>query len=240
MTEKDKNSSNQSDWLNKIKEQENVSEDDQKQTMLDEDENEVEIEVEIKDKVEEKEEIAASEGETKDSEKEKETKEQAPEDKAPDENPEDKVKPEIKEEESKIRPCHEQPAAEEIISDVSAGLPKNFYAHFLLIDIDSSTREIRGLPRYMAINNARTLIGRYAKAHIHLDDPASVEIKHAKLIFEEKKGKRDFVIYQINNSNVSVNGRSLSGNGVALKSGDRVEIGSANLIFFHCDLERTA
>lgn len=249
MTDKDKNSNSKSDWLKKIKDQENVGEDDQKQTMLDEGENEVEIEVEIKDKVEEKEKVSASESEEeKDSEKEEEIKEETSEDKVQDDKLEDKaqgdklenrVEPAI-EEESKMLPSAELPAAEESISDVREGLPKNIYAHFLLIDINAPVKEIRVLPRYIAINNSRTLIGRYSKAHICLDDPASVEIKHAKLIFEENKGQKAFVIYQINNSTVSVNGSSLSGNGVVLKSGDCVEIGSAKLIFFHRDLRRTA
>lgn len=232
MVDKDKNN-NQSDWLNKIKEQAGVSEDDQKQTILDEDENEIEIE--IKDKGEEKEETVIESEKKKESEKKEEIKEQPPEDKAPEHKEEPEVQ--VAEEKEKILSDHGQPVADESIITVSASLPKNIYAHFLLIDIDAPVREIRGVPRYIPISNTRTLIGRYAKAHVHLDDLATIEIKHAKLVFEDKNGNRDFFIYPINNAIVSVNRKSLSDEGIILKSGDLVEIGSADLIFFHCDLE---
>jgi hypothetical protein len=73
-------------------------------------------------------------------------------------------------------------------------------------------------------------------AHIRLDDQETVETKHAKVIYEEKDGKREFVIYPIDQARVSVNGQIVSSKGRVLKSGDRVKIGSADLILFHKDL----
>ena len=242
MTDKDNNRSNQSDWLNKIKEQGNVSEDDQKQTVLDEEEKEIEVEIKETEVEEKKEEEIEPEGKKeKDSEKKiiDEEKEEIKDQEMLGELLENESEPETEEEKAK-EPLDEVVPEHKEQEDVGiVNLPKNMYAHFLLVDIDAPVKEIRGLPRYLLINNSRTLIGRYSKAHIFLDDPASIAIKHAKVIFEEKKGKKDFTIYQINDSNVSVNGISLSGEGIVLKSGDLVGIGSAKLLFFYCELERT-
>lgn len=117
-------------------------------------------------------------------------------------------------------------------------LPKGVYAHFLLIDIAGPVKKVRGIPRYLQLERAKTLIGRYSKAHVHLDDPDTVEKKHAKVIYEEREGKNGFVIYPIDHAQVTLNEGIVSSEGVVLKSGDRVEIGSADLIFFHRDLEK--
>jgi len=233
--DKENINSNQSDWLKKIKEDDLVSE-DQEQSISDEDENE--IEVEIKDNVDEKEEVISAEAE---SEKEEsgEKEEQVIDQPSLVESSEHKEEPgaQIAEEKEEKPSDSEQSVSEETVSHVLTALPKNIYAHFLLINIDSPAKEIRGLPRYIPINNVKILIGRYAKAHIILDDPNNIEIKHAKLVFEDKNGNRNFYMYPINNATVYINGELLSDNGHVLKSGDLVKIGSAELIFFHYDLE---
>ncbi len=117
------------------------------------------------------------------------------------------------------------------------GLPQGIYAHFLLTNISGLGRK-KGIPRYMKLEKTKTLIGKYASAHIRLDDEDTIEIKHAKIIFEDTGGKKDFVIYPINNASLSVNGSTVSDSGIVLHSGDTVEIGSAELIFFYKDIKR--
>lgn len=122
---------------------------------------------------------------------------------------------------------------EEVPSPLGPLLPEGVYAHFLLIDIASAIKSVRGVPQYFQINQTRTLIGSYVNAHIRLDDPDTVEKKHAKVVYEEKG---EFSIYPIGQSRVSVNGEVLGLKGKMLKDGDRVQIGSADLILFHKDL----
>ncbi len=117
-------------------------------------------------------------------------------------------------------------------------LPAGVFAHFLLIDIAGPVKEIKGVPRYMQIKTTKTFIGRDARVHILLDDPATVEVKHAKLFYEERDGEKDFLIYPIGNADINVNGETVYTEGIILKTGDRIKIGSADLIFFHKDLER--
>lgn len=116
-------------------------------------------------------------------------------------------------------------------------LPKHVVAHFILIDIGGEVKRARELPRYLPISRLRTLAGRYVSAHIHLDDPATVQPKHAKLIYEEKGKKRSFSIYPIDQAAVAVNGKPLLLKGAVLTSGDIVTIGSAQLIFFQKTLK---
>jgi len=229
----EKINSNKSDWLKKIKEDPGAEE-GHEQSISDEDENE--IEVELKDENIEKEEETAVKDEKGDSD---EKNEQVIDKPSLLESSKDKEEPDIQIAEVKedIIPEPGEPVSEEIVPDVITVLPKDLYAHFLLINIDSRVKEIRELPRYLPINNAKILIGRYAKAHIILDDPHTVEIKHAKLIFEDKNGNRNFYLYPINNAVVSINGELLTDTGNILKSGDLVKIGSAALIFFRYDTD---
>ena len=125
---------------------------------------------------------------------------------------------------------------EEVPSPLGPLLPEGVYANFLLIDIAPSIKSVRGVPQYFQISQTRTLIGSYVNAHIRLDDPETVEKKHAKVVYEEKKGKGEFSIYPIGQSRVSVNSEVLGLKGKMLKNGDRVQIGSADLVLFHKDL----
>lgn len=224
---------NKSDWLNKIK-KDVVFKGDQEETILDEDENE--IEVELKDKGEEKEKVIEVENKKKDLDEIEKPVIEQPSSAALSEHEKEPYN-QIIEAKEEMMPDSEQAASNETASNVLIQLSKDLYAHFLLINIDSSMKEIRKLPRYIPINNARTLLGRYAKANIILDDPNSIEIKHAKLTFEDRSGKKKFYLYPINDAIVLINGESLTSTGNILKSGDLVKIGSACLIFFHYDLE---
>jgi hypothetical protein len=116
-------------------------------------------------------------------------------------------------------------------------LPKQIVAHFILIDIGGEVKKAREIPRYLPIYRLRTLAGRYVSAHIHLDDPATVQSKHAKIIYEEKGTKRSFTIYPIDQAAVAVNGKPLLMKGAVLASGDVVTIGSAQMIFFQKTLK---
>jgi hypothetical protein len=150
--------------------------------------------------------------------------------------PEKKVEEEAKKGEEKVQLDLEETKVEAVSSLLGPQLPEGVYAHFLLIDIAPPIKYVRGIPQYLQINQTRTLIGSYVNAHIRLDDQETVETKHAKVIYEEKDGKREFVIYPIDQARVSVNGQIVSSKGRVLKSGDRVKIGSADLILFHKDL----
>jgi len=126
---------------------------------------------------------------------------------------------------------------EAILPPLGPELPEGVYAHFLLIDIAPPIKYVRGIPQYLEVKQTRTLIGSYVNAHVRLDDQNTVALKHAKLIYEERDRKREFVIYPIDPARVSVNGELVSSEGRVLKSGDRVKIGSADLILFHKDLQ---
>ena len=150
--------------------------------------------------------------------------------------PEGKVEEEAKKREEKARLDLEETKVEAISSPLGPQLPEGVYAHFLLIDIAPPIKSVRGIPQYLEVKQTRTLIGSYVNAHVRLDDQNTIELKHAKLIYEERDRKREFVIYPIDQACVSVNGAMVSSKGMALKSGDRVKIGSADLILFHKDL----
>jgi hypothetical protein len=124
------------------------------------------------------------------------------------------------------------------LSPLGPFLPEGIYAHFLLIDIAPAIKYVREIPLYFPIKQTRTLIGSHINAHVRLDDQHTVQNKHAKLIYEEMEGNREFVIYPIEQTQLFVNGKSVSSDGVALKSGDRVKIGSADLIIFHIDVKK--
>jgi endogenous inhibitor of DNA gyrase (YacG/DUF329 family) len=127
---------------------------------------------------------------------------------------------------------------EDDITPLGISLPEGVYGHFLLIDIAPPVKDIRGIPQYIQIKTTRALIGSYVKAHIRLDDQRTIKTKHAKVIYEERDGKKEFSIYPIDDAPLSVNGKIVSSVGIVLKSGDRVKIGSADLIFFHKDLKQ--
>jgi len=142
----------------------------------------------------------------------------------------------VQEEEDRRPFQRKEEKVEEAPSPLGPLLPEGVYAHFLLIDISPPIKSVRGVPQYFQINQTRTLIGSYVNAHIRLDDPDTVEKKHAKVVYEEKKEQGEFFIYPIGESRVSVNGEVLGLKGKILKNGDRVQIGSADLILFHKDL----
>jgi hypothetical protein len=151
--------------------------------------------------------------------------------------PEKKVEEEAKKGEEKVPLDFEKTKVEAISSPLGPELPDGVYAHFLLIDIAPPIKYVRGVPQYLEVKQTRTLIGSYVNAHVRLDDQNTVALKHAKLIYEERDRKREFVIYPIDPARVSVNGEVVSSEGRVLKSGDRVKIGSADLILFHKDLQ---
>jgi hypothetical protein len=237
--------SNKSDWLKKIKGTA-LPEEDYEESFSNQDVNEIEVELKNFDD-ENKEGIEiSSEKEGPQEKEEKIIEEQLligsslQEDDAPDiqnaeisENVVQTPNESAPDEPTSMETVPIEPTPEETVSDLLTIMPKNLYAHFLLININSSVKEIRELPRYIPINNIRTLIGRYSKAHIILDDPNSIEVKHARMVFEDRDGKKDFYMYPINNAMISINGEVLANNGKVLKSGDLVKIGSADLIFFY-------
>jgi hypothetical protein len=139
------------------------------------------------------------------------------------------------EEEHKKR---EEKEEEKKLSPLGPFLPEGIYAHFLLIDIAPPIKYVREIPLYFPIKQTRTLVGSHINAHVRLDDQHTVQNKHAKVIYEEMEGKREFVIYPIERAQVFVNAKTVSSDGVALKSGDRVKIGSADLIIFHVDVKK--
>jgi len=140
-----------------------------------------------------------------------------------------------KQEKEEIWPPKE--IAEERVLPLPKGiLSQELHAHFKLINISGTFKRTRGLPHFFSVERDDTLIGIGKKAHIKLDDPNSVRVEHAKLIYKEKE--KAFVIYPIGDAPVFVNGNRVSAKGLALKSEDRVKIGSADLIFFQVDLPK--
>jgi hypothetical protein len=121
-------------------------------------------------------------------------------------------------------------------SIVPLALPKGLYAHFLLVDIASPVREIRGVPRYMPIKETPTFLGRNEKVHILLDDPWTIDLWHARVDLREAEGKTLFVIYPVEKARIAVNGEVVEPGGFVLASEDVIQIGSARLIFFQRDI----
>ena len=119
-------------------------------------------------------------------------------------------------------------------------LPKGLYAHFLLVDIASPVREIRGIPRYLPVKESPTFLGRNEKVQILLDDPWTVDLWHARLDLCEEEGKTSFVIYPVEKSRIAVNGEIVEKDGFLLQSEDVVQIGSARLVFFQRNLNAAA
>lgn len=111
-------------------------------------------------------------------------------------------------------------------------LPQELLAVLILIDIGGEMRQARQIPQYFQIQRVRTLVGRHAKAHIHLDDAATVRPEHARLFFQEKDGSMFFTIHPFSAGTVTVNETPVTEKGVVLKSGDLVACGSAKLVFF--------
>lgn len=130
----------------------------------------------------------------------------------------------------------EEESVENVAGDVPDTLPKGLYAHFLLINISGYSKDIRGLPRCFAIEKTRTLIGKYIKSHVRLDDPDTIQSKHAKVTYEILQNKGKFVLYPLGEATVMMNGKMVSPAGVTLKNGDIVSIGSAELVFFIRDV----
>jgi sulfur carrier protein ThiS len=152
-------------------------------------------------------------------------------------SPEKKVEEETKKGVEKAPLDLDKTKVEAISSPLGPELPDGVYAHFLLIDIAPPIKYVRGIPQYLEVKQTRTLIGSYVNAHVRLDDQNTVALKHAKLIYEERDRKREFVIYPIDPARVSVNGEVVPSEGMVLKSGDRVKIGSADLILFLKELK---
>jgi hypothetical protein len=111
-------------------------------------------------------------------------------------------------------------------------VPKDLLAYLILIDIGGEMRQARQFPQYFQIQRLRTLAGRHAKAHIHLDDEATVRPEHAKIIYQEREDRWFFTIHPLPPGAVTVNETPVAEEGVVLKSGDLVGIGSAKLVFF--------
>ncbi len=112
---------------------------------------------------------------------------------------------------------------------------RDTHAHFMLVDIASPVKEIRGVPRFFPMKESTILIGRYEKAHIQLDDPGTVQLRHARIDLQELDGRLVFLLRPIEIARVSVNGKDVNSAGIALKSEDRIQIGSAKLIFFRTE-----
>ncbi|HAY21726.1 MAG TPA: hypothetical protein DCY27_06085 [Desulfobacterales bacterium] len=111
-------------------------------------------------------------------------------------------------------------------------LPQDLLAYLILIDIGGEMRHARQIPQYFQIQRLRTLAGRHARAHIHLDDEVTVRPEHARIIYQEKDGRWFFTIHSLSPGAVTVNETPVGEGGVVLKSGDLVGIGSAKLVFF--------
>ncbi len=119
----------------------------------------------------------------------------------------------------------------------NAKLPQGIYALFLLIDIGGPAKKFLRLPWYFHLEKVKTLIGRYSKALVHLDDPETVEVKHAKVTYGEKNGRNVFTLCPIEFAEVTKNSRPVPDKGTILENGDLVGIGSAQLIFFHKEVK---
>jgi hypothetical protein len=98
-------------------------------------------------------------------------------------------------------------------------------------------KQTRGLPRFFPLKMTRTLAGRHVRAHILLDDEATVLPEHARILYEEKDGQPLFVIDPVGGGPVTVNGITVYGGGAVLANGDVIRIGSATLIFYYKDLK---
>jgi hypothetical protein len=119
---------------------------------------------------------------------------------------------------------------------ISRALPKGIYAHFLLVDIASPVREIRGIPRYLPIKETPTFLGRNEKVQILLDDPWTIDLWHARVDLREAEGKALFVISPVDKARITVNGEVVAPGGFLLESEDVIQIGSAQLVFFKRDI----
>ncbi len=130
--------------------------------------------------------------------------------------------------------------ASDEISGISSIRPRplqnGIYAHFLLVDIASPVREIRGVPRYLPVKETPTFLGRNEKVQILLDDPWTVDLWHARVDLRESDERALFVLYAVEKAKVTVNGEIVGNDGCPLKSEDIVQIGSAQLIFFQRDM----
>jgi len=116
-------------------------------------------------------------------------------------------------------------------------LPEDLLAYLILFDIGGEMRQARKIPQYFQLWRRSTLAGRHAKAHIHLDDEATVRPEHAKILCQERDGRWSFTLYPLSSEGVKVNEKPVDEGGVVLTNGDVVSIGSAKLVFFMKNLK---
>ncbi|AEB10742.1 FHA domain-containing protein [Desulfobacca acetoxidans] len=115
-------------------------------------------------------------------------------------------------------------------------LPPHIIAHLVLLDIGSPAKGGRELPRYFTLKEQRSLLGRHRQAHVHLFDAATINPKHARIVFQPLTDDLGFIIQPIGESVVRVGGRQIDSQGVLLKNGDSINLGSARLLFFYKDI----
>jgi hypothetical protein len=65
-----------------------------------------------------------------------------------------------------------------------------------------------------------------------LDDPKTVQLKHASIVLQNGDSGAAFVLSPIAGGRVHLNGNVVPPDGAPCRNGDMVEIGSARLIFF--------
>ncbi|RJR36519.1 MAG: FHA domain-containing protein [Deltaproteobacteria bacterium] len=138
-----------------------------------------------------------------------------------------------------VAPPPRDGAAEPSVPRPSGGgrLPKEVFAHLVLLDINGEVRKARELPRFFPLKRIRTLAGRHVRAHIHLDDEATVRPEHARIFYEDRDGRTLFIIEPVGDGKVLVNDRQVYGAGAVLDNGDLIRIGSATLLFYQKNLK---
>ena len=104
--------------------------------------------------------------------------------------------------------------------------PLENFGVLALVDVTRSVKRIRRIPAFLHINKPVTKIGNGKRADFKVDDFESVRSQHGAIVF--KNGH--FHIFPQEGS-VVVNGKEVSEEGEVLKSGSKIEMGSAKFIF---------
>jgi pSer/pThr/pTyr-binding forkhead associated (FHA) protein len=106
----------------------------------------------------------------------------------------------------------------------------------VLVIRDTPQRVRRG--QVVALREARTLIGRGRKVHVLLDDPGVSEY-HAVINYEQRSSMHCFTLYPLGGRTVEVNGNAVRP-AACLRTGDRIRVGSSELVFFQVSLKSGA
>jgi hypothetical protein len=91
------------------------------------------------------------------------------------------------------------------------------------------------LGQVTVLKQARNILGRGRGVGCFLDDPGAAEF-HAAVVHRRAEEGPGFFLYSAGAAPVAING-SRAGAVTRLRSGDRIEIGATELVFFQTELE---